>query len=165
MEKNCLNCIHSHMNILNCVTCRRYPPVITNDNKLGVFPSIENPTVTWCGEGVLKIENQDILFRHVESLHISFRTLNALRGCRKRNWVIGKNDFDFVGEIIQETEDSLMKQKYFGRVCLMDIKQELSSLGLSLGTVLDYSPWNLPFDERRKVLKPYADARWKNAFK
>lgn len=152
MEKNCENCIHSNKDLLGGVTCRRYPPVITNDSTWGVFPSIENPSVTLCGEW--EMNKQDVLFRHVESLHLTHRTINGLRG---HKWRGDKDDIGLVGELIQETDSSLMKRKNFGRYCLFDVKEELSSLNLSLGTVLDFSPWNLPYDARRELLKQYFD--------
>jgi DNA-directed RNA polymerase subunit alpha len=69
----------------------------------------------------------EIFRRPVEGLPISVRTHHGLRSA----------DIKFVGELVQCTEQELLKIKNFGRKSLNEVKAILGDLGLSLGMKLD----------------------------
>jgi DNA-directed RNA polymerase subunit alpha len=69
----------------------------------------------------------DNLFRSVEELELSVRSANCLK-----NAEILK-----IYQLVQKTENEMLKTKNFGRKSLNEIKEVLSEMGLSLGMKLD----------------------------
>lgn len=67
------------------------------------------------------------LLRRVEELELSVRSANCLQNA----------DIRFIGELVQKTENEMLKTKNFGRKSLNEIKEVLSDMGLSLGMKLD----------------------------
>ena len=57
-----------------------------------------------------------------------------------------KKLFDTIGELVQKTEADMLKTKNFGRKSLNEIKEILTSMGLSLGMKLDNWPTSQPRD-------------------
>ena len=47
---------------------------------------------------------------------------------------------ELIGELVQRTEQDMLKTKNFGRKSLKEIKEILSTMGLSLGMKLDSWP-------------------------
>lgn len=75
-----------------------------------------------------KIEEfQDVLYRPVEELELSVRSANCLKNANIR----------FIGELVQKTEQDMLKTKNFGRKSLNEIKEVLQAMGLSLGRKLE----------------------------
>ena len=75
-----------------------------------------------------KRENEiiPIHLRKIEDLNLSARSYNCL-----------KNDkIEFIGDLIQRSEASLLKRKNFGRKSLLEIKEKLSGLHLTLGMII-----------------------------
>jgi len=70
------------------------------------------------------------LYRTVEELELSVRSANCLKTMGIR----------LIGELVQKNEPELLKAKNFGRKSLSEIREILSSLGLSLGTHLENFP-------------------------
>ncbi len=69
----------------------------------------------------------DNLYRNVEELELSVRSANCLK-----NAEILK-----IYQLVQKTENEMLKTKNFGRKSLNEIKEVLSEMGLSLGMKLD----------------------------
>jgi DNA-directed RNA polymerase subunit alpha len=67
------------------------------------------------------------LYRSVEELELSVRSANCLKNANIR----------FIGELVQRTEQEMLKTKNFGRKSLNEIKEVLTEMGLSLGMKLD----------------------------
>ncbi len=67
------------------------------------------------------------LFRSVEELELSVRSANCLKNANIR----------FIGELVQRTEQEMLKTKNFGRKSLNEIKEVLMEMGLTLGMKLD----------------------------
>jgi len=67
------------------------------------------------------------LYRPIEELNLSVRSANCLQSA----------DLRYVGELVQKTENDLLKTKNFGRKSLNEIKETLHSMGLELGMRLD----------------------------
>ena len=67
------------------------------------------------------------LFRSVEELELSVRSANCLQNA----------NIHLIGELVQKTENEMLKTKNFGRKSLKEIKEILSDMGLSLGMRID----------------------------
>lgn len=71
------------------------------------------------------------LYRGVNELELSVRAANCLRNASIR----------YIGELVQKTEQEMLKTKNFGRKSLNEIKDILAEMGLSLGMKLEnFSP-------------------------
>src|ERR1041384_2004174 len=85
---------------------------------------IETATTTDDRKPEIKNEN---LNRSVEELELSVRSYNCLKNA----------NIQTIGELVQKTEAEMLKTKNFGRKSLNEIKEILSSMGLSLGMRID----------------------------
>lgn len=79
------------------------------------------------------------LFRPIEDLNFSVRSANCLQSA----------DLKYVGELIQKTENDLLKTKNFGRKSLNEIKETLHSMKLELGMRLENFPTREELERRR----------------
>jgi DNA-directed RNA polymerase subunit alpha len=70
------------------------------------------------------------LFRSVDELELSVRSANCLQNA----------NIQLIGELVQRTEQDMLKTKNFGRKSLKEIKEILSSMSLSLGMKLENWP-------------------------
>ena len=70
----------------------------------------------------------DVLSKPIEHLELSVRSNNCLRSA----------GLERIYELVQKTEDELLKTKNFGRKSLSEIKEKLSNMGLGLS--LDLHP-------------------------
>ena len=71
-----------------------------------------------------------VLLKHVEELNLTARSSNCLKAV----------EIKLIGELVQKTENELLKAPNFGKKSLNEIKDILSEIDLSLGMVLDYWP-------------------------
>lgn len=88
-------------------------------------------------ETVAEVESVDseinpYLSRPVDDLELSVRSANCLRNASIR----------YIGELVQRTENEMLKTKNFGRKSLNEIKQLLSEMGLGLGFKIE--GWEKP---------------------
>jgi len=67
------------------------------------------------------------LFRPVSELELSVRSANCLKNA----------NITLIGELVQKTEQEMLKTKNFGRKSLNEIKSILEEMGLSLGMKLE----------------------------
>ncbi|MBM4301104.1 MAG: DNA-directed RNA polymerase subunit alpha [Deltaproteobacteria bacterium] len=76
------------------------------------------------------------LYRSVNELELSVRAANCLRNATIR----------YIGELVQKTEQEMLKTKNFGRKSLNEIKEILIEMGLHLGMKLEsfVSPDQMP---------------------
>ncbi len=79
------------------------------------------------------------LFRSVDELELSVRSANCLKNA----------DIHLIGELVQKTDQEMLKTKNFGRKSLNEIKEILGEMGLSLGQKLE----NFPSREEIKKMK------------
>jgi DNA-directed RNA polymerase subunit alpha len=70
------------------------------------------------------------LFRSVDELELSVRSANCLQNA----------NIQLIGELVQRTEQDMLKTKNFGRKSLKEIKEILANMGLSLGMKIDSWP-------------------------
>ena len=73
------------------------------------------------------------LYRNVSELELSVRSANCLKNA----------NIELIGELVQKTEAEMLTTKNFGRKSLLEIKDILAGMGLSLGMKLpDFDPKN-----------------------
>lgn len=71
------------------------------------------------------------LYKPVEELELSVRAYNCLKNA----------DIKFIGELVQRSEQEMLKTKNFGKKSLNEIKEVLLGMGLSLGVKIEgFSP-------------------------
>jgi DNA-directed RNA polymerase subunit alpha len=103
-------------------------------DQLTVFVNFEEEAVEEEKEAagqVLPAEVNENLYRTVDELELSVRSANCLKNANIR----------LIGELVQKTEQEMLKTKNFGRKSLNEIKEILSDMGLSLGMKLeDFDP-------------------------
>lgn len=98
------------------------------------FDEVESTSHTESKEE--KEELNEHLFKHIDDLELPPRASNCLKS-------VG---ITLVGELVQKTENELLKIKNFGRKSLDDIWRVLNSLGLEFGMKIDnfeakYKEW------------------------
>ena len=75
------------------------------------------------------------LYRSVSELELSVRSINCLQNAK----------IETIGDLVQKSEQAMLKTKNFGRKSLNEIKVILTEMGLSLGTELEnFDPMNNP---------------------
>nr|MCU0985068.1 DNA-directed RNA polymerase subunit alpha [Acetobacteraceae bacterium] len=81
----------------------------------------------------------------VDELELSVRSANCL-----------KNDnIVYIGDLVQKTEQEMLRTPNFGRKSLNEIKEVLGSMGLGLGmTIPGWPPENIE-DLAKKLEEPY----------
>ncbi len=87
-------------------------------------------------EKTVEVRNEN-LDRSVEELELSVRSYNCLKNA----------NISTIRELVQKTEQDMLKTKNFGRKSLNEIKEILASMGLSLG---------MKFDEKGAPIMPPA---------
>ncbi len=95
---------------------------------MNIFINFEEELEAMGGGDDRKTEiHNDNLNRSVEELELSVRSYNCLKNA----------NIQTIGELIQKTEAEMLKTKNFGRKSLNEIKEILTSMGLSLGMKID----------------------------
>jgi DNA-directed RNA polymerase subunit alpha len=70
------------------------------------------------------LEDNPNLFKNIDELELSVRATNCLKSANIR----------YVGELVQRTENDMLKTKNFGRKSLEEIRRVLENMGLEFGT-------------------------------
>lgn len=81
------------------------------------------------------------LFRSVDELEFSVRSQNCLQNA----------DIKYIGELVQKTEQEMLKTKNFGHKSLNEIKEILREMGLELGMRLENFPPREDIERRRQA--------------
>jgi len=106
--------------------------------QLSIFINFEEPAEA----AILAAEEKESLnpnlFRCVDELELSVRSANCLQNANIR----------YIGELVQRSEGEMLKTKNFGRKSLNEIKEVLTSMGLSLGMVLEDFPARKELEQR-----------------
>jgi DNA-directed RNA polymerase subunit alpha len=110
---------------------------------MNIFISFEEDieTSTSTDDRKPEIKNEN-LNRSVEELELSVRSYNCLKNA----------NIQTIGELVQKTEAEMLKTKNFGRKSLNEIKEILSSMGLSLGMKIDEHGNAVPGPTSNQVL-------------
>jgi DNA-directed RNA polymerase subunit alpha len=85
------------------------------------------------------------LLRKVDELELSVRSANCL-----------KNDnIIYIGDLVQKTEQEMLRTPNFGRKSLNEIKEVLTTMGLHLGMeITEWPPENIE-DMAKRLEEPY----------
>jgi DNA-directed RNA polymerase subunit alpha len=83
----------------------------------------------------------DNLFRSVEELEFSVRSQNCLQNA----------DIKYIGELVQKSEQEMLKTKNFGHKSLNEIKEILREMGLELGMRIEHFPARDELDARKRA--------------
>ncbi len=107
--------------------------------QLAIFVNFEEEQLAGDGESGGELPLNDNLFRSVDDLELSVRSANCLQNA----------DIRYVGELVQRSEQEMLKTKNFGRKSLNEIKEILHEMGLGLGLRLEGFPSREELDRRR----------------
>jgi DNA-directed RNA polymerase subunit alpha len=83
----------------------------------------------------------DHLFRSVDELEFSVRSQNCLQNA----------DIKYIGELVQKTEQEMLKTKNFGHKSLNEIKEILREMGLELGMRVEHFPSREEIEARKRA--------------
>ncbi|MGE4482819.1 DNA-directed RNA polymerase subunit alpha [Acidocella sp.] len=103
-------------------------------DQLSMFVNFEEPQRARPEEPRIELPFNPNLLRKVDELELSVRSANCL-----------KNDnIVYIGDLVQKSEQEMLRTPNFGRKSLNEIKEVLTAMGLSLGmTVPDWPPENI----------------------
>src|ERR1700712_4096505 len=103
-------------------------------DQLQMFINFDEPTQVRAEEPQDDLPFNRNLLRKVDELELSVRSANCL-----------KNDnIVYIGDLVQKSEQEMLRTPNFGRKSLNEIKEVLTVMGLSLGmTVTDWPPENI----------------------
>jgi DNA-directed RNA polymerase subunit alpha len=90
----------------------------------------ESEEATYQAAGLDEQPLNENLFRSVDELELSVRSANCLQNA----------NITLIGELVQRSEQDMLKTKNFGRKSLKEIKEILGTMGLSLGMKFDSWP-------------------------
>jgi DNA-directed RNA polymerase subunit alpha len=114
-------------------------------DQLRPFINFEEPTVAADTEVPVEPEFNKNLLRKVDELELSVRSANCL-----------KNDnIIYIGDLVQKSEQEMLRTPNFGRKSLNEIKEVLSQMGLHLGMeILEWPPENIE-ELAKRLEEPY----------
>ena len=103
-------------------------------DQLSMFVNFEEPQRARADEPRIELPFNPNLLRKVDELELSVRSANCL-----------KNDnIIYIGDLVQKSEQEMLRTPNFGRKSLNEIKEVLTAMGLSLGmSVPDWPPENI----------------------
>jgi DNA-directed RNA polymerase subunit alpha len=107
--------------------------------QLAIFVNFEEEPAGAHGEERREVAHNENLYRPVDELELSVRSANCLQNA----------DIKYIGELVQKSEQEMLKTKNFGRKSLNEIKEILQDMGLSLGMRLENFPTREELDRRR----------------
>ncbi len=109
-------------------------------DQLQIFINFEDEPQSEAREELPSVPLNENLFRGVDELEFSVRSQNCLQNA----------DIKYIGELVQKTEQEMLKTKNFGHKSLNEIKEILRDMGLELGMRLDHFPSREEIDGRRR---------------
>ena len=114
-------------------------------DQLNVFVNFEEPRREMAAESIPDLAFNPAFLKKVDELELSVRSANCL-----------KNDnIVYIGDLVQKSEAEMLRTPNFGRKSLNEIKEVLSSMGLSLGmTVSGWPPENVE-DLAKRLEEPF----------
>ena len=103
---------------------------------MSIFINFEEPTeMAELPQEIANDPRLEHLDRSVEELELSVRSYNCLKNA----------NIQTIRELVQKSENEMLKTKNFGRKSLNEIKDILTKMGLSLG---------MKFDEHGRIIWP-----------
>ncbi|MEQ9490940.1 MAG: DNA-directed RNA polymerase subunit alpha [Alphaproteobacteria bacterium] len=114
-------------------------------DQLSVFINFDEPEQRSSEEKTAELPFNRNLLRKVDELELSVRSANCL-----------KNDnIVYIGDLVQKTENEMLRTPNFGRKSLNEIKEVLSQMGLALGMEIpNWPPENIE-DLAKRLEEPF----------
>ncbi|WP_114376468.1 DNA-directed RNA polymerase subunit alpha [Elioraea thermophila] len=115
-------------------------------DQLQLFINFEEPRQVTHEEAREELPFNRNLLRKVDELELSVRSANCL-----------KNDnIVYIGDLVQKTEQEMLRTPNFGRKSLNEIKEVLAAMGLSLGmTIPGWPPENIEELAKKLEQEPF----------
>lgn len=114
-------------------------------DQLQVFITFEEPQEATTQEKEDELPFNPALLKKVDELELSVRSANCL-----------KNDnLVYIGDLVQKTENDMLRTPNFGRKSLNEIKEVLGQMGLYLGMQVEAWPPENIDELLRKIDNPY----------
>jgi DNA-directed RNA polymerase subunit alpha len=110
-------------------------------DQLEIFINFEDEPPRELREEAPSAPLNENLFRSVDELEFSVRSQNCLQNA----------DIKYIGELVQKTEQEMLKTKNFGHKSLNEIKEILREMGLELGMRLENFPSREEIERRRQA--------------
>jgi DNA-directed RNA polymerase subunit alpha len=110
-------------------------------DQVGIFVNFQEEPHQEKREDGPTIPLNDNLFRSVDELEFSVRSQNCLQNA----------DIKYIGELVQKTEQEMLKTKNFGHKSLNEIKEILREMGLELGMKIDHFPSREEIESRKRA--------------
>jgi DNA-directed RNA polymerase subunit alpha len=110
-------------------------------DQVGIFVNFQDEPRQERREDGPTIPLNDNLFRSVDELEFSVRSQNCLQNA----------DIKYIGELVQKTEQEMLKTKNFGHKSLNEIKEILREMGLELGMKIDHFPPRDEIESRKRA--------------
>lgn len=110
-------------------------------DQLGIFVNFQDEPQQERRDDRPTIPLNDNLFRSVDELEFSVRSQNCLQNA----------DIKYIGELVQKTEQEMLKTKNFGHKSLNEIKEILREMGLELGMKIDHFPSREEIESRKRT--------------
>jgi DNA-directed RNA polymerase subunit alpha len=110
-------------------------------DQVGIFVNFQDEPRQEKREDGPTIPLNDNLFRSVDELEFSVRSQNCLQNA----------DIKYIGELVQKTEQEMLKTKNFGHKSLNEIKEILREMGLELGMKIDHFPTREEIESRKRA--------------
>ena len=110
-------------------------------DQVGIFINFNDEPQVEKSDNGPTIPLNDNLFRSVDELEFSVRSQNCLQNA----------DIKYIGELVQKTEQEMLKTKNFGHKSLNEIKEILREMGLELGMKLDHFPSREEIESRKRA--------------
>lgn len=107
-------------------------------DQLSAFISFEEEKPAEPARPEPQVALNENLFRSVAELDLSVRAANCLQNA----------GIKYIGELVQKTEQEMLKTKNFGRKSLNEIKEVLRQMGLDFGMKLENFPSRAELDAR-----------------
>jgi DNA-directed RNA polymerase subunit alpha len=110
-------------------------------DQVGIFVNFQDEPHPERREDGPIIPLHDNLFRSVDELEFSVRSQNCLQNA----------DIKYIGELVQKTEQEMLKTKNFGHKSLNEIKEILREMGLELGMKVEHFPSRQEIEARKRA--------------
>ena len=110
-------------------------------DQLQIFVNFDDEPQREAREDSPLLSLNENLFRSVDELEFSVRSQNCLQNA----------DIKYIGELVQKSEQEMLKTKNFGHKSLNEIKEILRDMGLELGMKLESFPSREEIEWRRQA--------------
>jgi DNA-directed RNA polymerase subunit alpha len=110
-------------------------------DQVGIFVNFQEEPRPEKREDGPSIPLNDNLFRSVDELEFSVRSQNCLQNA----------DIKYIGELVQKSEQEMLRTKNFGHKSLNEIKEILKDMGLELGMKIEHFPSREEIEARKRA--------------